>query len=223
MNTKDGKAEWHDVDIGDWVYLASDGSVDVAIREMGIPAWLDHLAMPTSLGVTAATISENEVGPGDEVFVTGLFRHHHGATRNIPIIRIGALACMGEEKVSTSFGEMDALLIEARSIGGLSGSPVFLHLGPARPIKGKVDFASRFFLLGLIHGHYDATEQGIDAFEGSNTEDSSRLTNAQINTGIAIVVPFHSIESVLARYEERKRQSLSFSGDAGLPDWLASG
>ena len=36
------------------------------------------------------------------------------------------------EKVAASFGDADAYLVEARSIGGLSGSPVFIDLLASR-------------------------------------------------------------------------------------------
>ena len=80
---------------------------------------------------------------GDEVFVVGLFRHRHGTQRNIPIVRVGNLAALTEEKVATNdFGLVDAYLIEARSIGGLSGSPVFLNLWVVRHVEKQVKHAT---------------------------------------------------------------------------------
>jgi hypothetical protein len=35
-----------------------------------------------------------QVGLGYEVFITGLFTHHHGNRRNVPIVRIANLACI---------------------------------------------------------------------------------------------------------------------------------
>lgn len=162
---------------------------------------MDHLVFPYSLCATDEKMKENEVGLGDEVFVTGLFKHHHGTRRNIPIVRVGNLACMTEEKVTTNhFGEIDGYLIEARSIGGLSGSPVFLNLGSSSVIGGNMIIGSggpRFLLLGLIHGHYDVEASDVDQLI-----DDSSATNQydQINTGIAIVVPFTKIDSVISSY-----------------------
>ena len=45
----------------------------------------------------------------------------------MPILRMGNLAAYPQERVQVEGVEMDAYLIEARSIGGLSGSPVFYH------------------------------------------------------------------------------------------------
>lgn len=139
----------------------------------------------------------NEVSLGDEVVIIGLFRHHHGEARNIPIIRVGNLAAKGEERIQTkAFGKIHGYLIEARSIGGLSGSPVFVNFGPARMIGGAFMQATSQFsiLLGLVHGHYDVIGDEIDA--------AVRHAD-RVNTGIAIVVPTHSIRSVIEEYEKR--------------------
>ena len=62
---------------------------------------------------------------------------------------------------------MDAYLIEARSIGGISGSPVFTHmevrphttlaLAPQRQLLQRSE--KPHYLLGLVHGHYTITTQ----------------------------------------------------------------
>jgi hypothetical protein len=146
-------------------------------------------------------MEQNEISLGDEVFIVGLFRHHHGNRKNIPIVRVGNLASMREEKIITKdFGEMDAALIECRSIGGLSGSPVFLNLGVARIINGQFKHATgpMEFLFGLVHGHYDTKASDVDL---PNDDLDADLTIDRVNTGIAIVVPFHSIDSVIKAYE----------------------
>src|ERR1700678_3317408 len=72
--------------------------------------------------------------PGDQVFLVGLFIEHPGADSRIqPLIRTGSVAnedatvdvqrdLSVEEWVSTN-----AYLIESRSWGGESGSPVFAY------------------------------------------------------------------------------------------------
>ena len=85
------------------------------------------VVIPFSLCATDETMQKHEVGAGRRVvFITGLFRHYHGNQRNISIVgEFGNIACLIEEKIQTKdFGEIDAYLVEARSIGGLSGSPV---------------------------------------------------------------------------------------------------
>jgi hypothetical protein len=148
--------------------------------------------------VSGKIISENEIGIGDEVFLTGLFRHHFGSRKNIPIVRVGNLAALTEKKVATrDYGLIDAYLIEARSIGGISGSPVFVNLGVTRSIGGTVKHSQRgpiFYLLGLVHGHYDINENEIDS---ATLDAEDALTPAKVNMGIAIVVPVKKILEVI--------------------------
>ena len=188
------------VKLDDWFFHPSNNSIDVAILEMGIPAGADHLVIPFSMCANDRIFMDHEVGLGDEIFVSGLFRHHFGKHRNIPIVRTGNLAALGEERVETkTFGEIDALLVEARSIGGLSGSPVFLNLGITRQIGGQIKHATGnrpiFYLLGLLHGHFDSPGGQVDVAE----EDA--FTNEKINAGIAVVVPIEKVHEVIRAYE----------------------
>lgn len=206
FNRKSGDTGWLQIPINSWFYHPNDSSVDVAIARTTVPDEFDHLVCPYSLCITDDLMKLNEVGLGDEVFITGLFRHHYGKQHNIPIVRIGNLAALGEEKVITQrFGEIDACLIEARSIGGLSGSPVFLNLGSIRMLKGKLKTEpsqSVVLLFGLVHGHYDTEATVIDQTE---SDMAAPLTTNLINTGIAIVVPFHKIDEVVLAFENQQR------------------
>lgn len=191
INLKSGGADWAVVPINAWRNHPKDDNVDVAIMYLNIPPEFDHLMIPLSMFLTSKLIADHKIGIGDEVFITGLFRHHHGKVKNIPIVRIGNLAAMDEEKIITKdFGAIAAYLIEVRSIGGLSGSPVFLNLGYARQINGLTQFAkgTMIFFLGLIHGHFDQSTQISDI----HVEASEK-----INTGIAIVIPYYKILEVL--------------------------
>lgn len=202
LNHSDGTSKWFYTPIDQWFSHESDNSIDVSILFAGIPPEFDHLIYPFSLCLTADGMVEHEVDLGDEVFVVGLFRHHHGNNKNIPIVRVGNLASIGEERVVTkAFGEIDAMLIEARSIGGLSGSPVLLNFGVARMIKGKVRFATgeMQLLMGLVHGHFDTPQATADFIEEDENTDGSI---ARVNTGIAVVVPFHSISEVIDLHEQ---------------------
>ena len=200
VNHKDGTARWYSIDLDRWFIYYADMSIDVAVVSAGIPEELDHLVFPWSLCITPARWRENEVSLGEEVFVVGLFSNHYGRERNIPVVRVGNLAAIGEEKVVTQYGLMDALLIEARSTGGLSGSPVFLNLGDFRRIGGETKFASSEvqYCLGLVHGHFPVRDAADTAGEIHADVVSSI---ARLNTGIAVVVPFHSVEKVVEAYE----------------------
>jgi hypothetical protein len=193
MNLTGKGAECIETEWADWVYHPGGGVVDVAVIpiefELGIH---DHGACPLSMSLDSSKIAKEAIGIGDELFVVGLFSQHIGTQRNIPILRVGNIAAMPDEAVDTSMGPMQAYLAEARSTGGLSGSPVFVHLGAVRVTEGKLKIAQttnpKFFLLGLMHGHWRTSES-------PSTDLLSR--NANVNMGIAIVVPVEKILEVL--------------------------
>jgi hypothetical protein len=196
LNPKDQKADIINkkVPVANWFRHRTDQSIDVAICEIAIDQAEDHLVIPFSMCMSAEIQKEWEIDLGDEVFISGLFHRHFGTKRNIPIIRIGNLAARNDEKISVdTYGEIDGFLVEARSTGGLSGSPVFVNLGAVRVVRKelKYDTSDRPFtpLLGLVHGHF--------IFRGKHA--SSRVD--AINSGIAIVVSVMSIRAVIEEFE----------------------
>jgi hypothetical protein len=143
---------------------------------------------------------------GDEVFIVGLFRSHYGQQRNRPIIRVGNIAALPEEPVKTRYaGYLDAYLIEARSISGLSGSPVFATVDARptfqflpdprfQPDPEDVQWPQYHFL-GLMHGHFDLENLAED----SVVEDAAELRG--INSGIGIVIPAWKVLETLYQPE----------------------
>ena len=155
---------------------------------------------PKGILATRAGMQRMDAGLGDEIVIVGLFRSHFGVDRNVPIIRIGNIAAVHEERIRSRYcGYIDGHLIEVRSLAGLSGSPVFLALPPVRLRKmetgvpgwhlGQTKFThgQAIFLLGLVHGHFDAEGLGSDAVASDSRNGSG------INTGIAVVVPVENL------------------------------
>lgn len=212
FNLKNGGHTLVETDVEQWV-LHPDKSVDVGINALRISPDFDVKFLSESISVTPDVIEKHGIGIGDDVFITGLFVNHYGAERNIPILRVGNIAAVPGEPVKTQMGPMEAYLIEARSIGGLSGSPVFVYLDPLRQgmgPKGSILVSSgagpvggSFFLLGLIHGHYDVPAVlDLDGAEG--------LREKAINMGIAIVVPVTKIiETINQPEREAQRRSIA--------------
>ena len=173
-------------------------------------------AIPASMLLTRAIAEEHTIGPGDELFFPGLLVTHHGKNRNLPIIRAGTIAAMREEPVLTkAYGEIDAYLVEARSIGGLSGSPVFVNVGPGRG-GIVIHEGPSFFLLGLMHGHYDSELTDTDIA----LEDEPRA--GQVNMGIAIVIPAEKIREALDQEEFAAQRAVTDEAErarlAAIPD-----
>jgi len=188
------------MDVDDWYFHPNDDTVDVAVSKPWFWEESDHRAYQIGGFIDDEFIVRERIGIGDETFIVGLFPMHPGKQKNIPIARVGNIAAMPEEPVTvttlywTDKTEMEGYLIEARSIGGLSGSPVFAHLGMMRNIDGELRFnnipGGAFFLLGLVHGHWNLPISELDATAQDRTQD-------RINTGIAIVVPAKKILEVI--------------------------
>ncbi|HEY1660105.1 MAG TPA: hypothetical protein VGG14_17270 [Candidatus Sulfotelmatobacter sp.] len=123
-------------------------------------------------------------------------------------VRVGTVAALREEPVTSRDGRpMDVYLVESRSIGGLSGSPVFIDVRIAKTTRppnygwmaGAYDSSSagRFKLLGLVHGHF-----GDDILPDATADDGK--DKIHINMGIAMVIPAEKIREALAGYANQE-------------------
>lgn len=200
FNTKDGKSDKAIIEAAKdrWLYHPTDKGVDVAIMPWVPPREADYVAIPVEMFLDRAKLERKGIGVGDEVYLTGLFSHHKGNDKNYPIVRTGNVAMLPAERVATKGGwhtpEIEAYLIEARSLGGLSGSPVFAQ----RSIRvlaieetGRIPLAAgAIFFLGLVHGHWEWTDP-------TNKDPWASREHGKINVGIAMVVPAHHILEAL--------------------------
>src|SRR5258708_9213603 len=170
VNLIEGNQQWEDTPLQCWKFHPDHPKVDLAALQIGIDSTWDHVAWPGEYFASKDSIdndlSDRKLELGDELFFAGLFWLHKGQNRNIPIVRIGNIAALREEPVlSPGAPPMDAYLVESRSIGGLSGSPVFIDIMTAKstlqPKSGCMAAAhwepspSRFRLVGVVHGHFD--------------------------------------------------------------------
>jgi hypothetical protein len=178
-NTTDGKSVAFPLNNADWVF--HDDSTDVAVVSWVPPSNVKYRVLSTEMFLTKKEIQEHSIGIGNDVFMTGLFTRHVGNQKNLPIIRTGNVAMMPDEPVKTeNFGDMEAYLIEARSIEGISGCPVFVLKEHS---EGYNPGIKKFFLMGLMHGHWDLP--------------LSPSKNDAVNLGIAVVVPAQKILDIL--------------------------
>lgn len=233
VNTKDGKSITLPV-VGPWYYPKNEAT-DIAVLPTPLFLFpelqLDIYHSPVENFATDEVIEKDGIGIGDDVFAIGLFNQHWGHERNIPIMRTGIVASMPQEPLQTEFGERNAFLIEIRSIGGLSGSPVYVHLdfwrhNPNQPPPTTVDGEYRvrwhMYMFGVISGHWDLERQDsaheLDREEVAApeivaaTEDEER---GKLNTGIAIVTPIQEVldlinsDQVMAYRKKAERRYLS--------------
>jgi hypothetical protein len=176
-----------------WEYH-EDLNNDVAVTPFPGPPFYQMMPFERESLATPDLIKEKSIGIGEELLVVGLFALHHGRKMNLPIIRSGMIAAMPWEAVldAETGGEYEAFLAEIRSIGGLSGSPVWVAVDPGRPIPAADSYRSdrwSFYLLGLVRGHWQKNQAWLSDFE--QTEQES------LNTGIAIVTPIHKALEII--------------------------
>jgi len=222
VNTTKGGQEWVDTPLRLWEQHPDYPKVDLAVLKTPLENQLwDHVCWPLDLIVKSESVddrSDRKMELGDELFFAGLFWPHKGSKRNIPIVRIGNVAALrGEPIVNPDGYEMDAYLTESRSIGGLSGSPVFIDLYALKtakqPTAGSFAAAhahpspSRFRLFGVVHGHFDWPDKEPD----NKTADSldSSQSKLGVNMGIAIVSPAERILEVIELFKDEEEKEAS--------------
>ena len=167
----------------------------VAVMPVNMQPEADVLAVSLPTFLDADKMQKSHIGIGDEVFLPGLFVYApFGTNRTTPILRHGNIAMLPDSQIQIESGFADAYLIEARSIGGISGSPVFVRTTIAVNIGNEdgsanflVGLGSDFYLLGIAQGHWDIRESDLNKV--SYVHDSQR----GVNLGIGIVVPANKI------------------------------
>jgi hypothetical protein len=219
MNNREHGAQLREVPLDRWVQ-PDDIRIDVAALRVDFDVFnqYDHDFIPKDMFISGEFL--RNVAPGRQLFFPGLFMPHKGERSNIPVMRTGSIAAMPIERVATAtHGNIRAYLAEARSIGGLSGSPVFVYLE---------EYMGPISLLGLIQGHFDekyAIVCGADEKTGDDIAvERQTAKEARINMGIALVIPLDDLETVLnspqfvqerklLSREARERQSQMFPTD----------
>ena len=183
---------------GHWWFHPDDKTADVAVTQVRLPSYADVIAISLEHFALPERLNKFHIGIGDEVFAVGLFTPAAGVARNAPIVRHGNISMMPGEQIETDLGYADVYLVESRSIGGISGSPVFSRHTIAKKIQRADDTADVAFsngpgetLLGLMHGHWDINESEMN--KPYFTHDRKH----GVNYGVGIVVPASKIYEAL--------------------------
>jgi len=186
-----------------WFIHPTDDNADVAVIQVALsPQLVDIGVIEVEQFARPDRMKKLNIGIGDEVHSIGLFSAVPGEESVTPIVRFGNVSMMGTEKIQTDLGFTEMYLIEARSIGGMSGSPVFVRPTfvfrvPAKDGSTELAFVAGKgdTLLGMAQGHWDIREEEIN--KSSFTQDRKR----GVNYGIALVVPAFKIYETLYQPE----------------------
>jgi hypothetical protein len=244
FNKKGGSSDIERIEKARWT-AHPDETVDVAVLHCGHPDWADCipipgrlLAMPTIGDGLVSTVEEGglifndpNLGIGDIAYVVGLFHLVHGKKVNLPVVHTGHIALLpGDEKISVfnratrKRQQVEAYLVEAHGLEGLSGAPVFARTSspvtapyryegpplqgghkPEYPVGGRLH--SWTVLLGLWQGSWSEKPSKTLA------KDKNLKKDQKVPVGMGVVVPANKIaetlnqpELVMARQKEYQRR-----------------
>ncbi|HEY3827611.1 MAG TPA: trypsin-like peptidase domain-containing protein [Solirubrobacteraceae bacterium] len=240
LNTQDGTKKVIDIVSDQWFHHP-DGD-DVTICPLGLKT--DDLyrfhALPCGEWLLSEeAIADANIGPGDDVFIIGRFVNHEGNQRNLPVVRFGSIAMMPYEPIKHQRGiDVESYLIEARSLSGFSGSPIFLYIPPFSlrdtwwtPDKSGVPTTESisFGLLGIDSGHFTDYKRVLD--KDKKPRIGNEESYVEQNSGIMTVVPSWKLGELLENPEvvrmrrqwrdeevERQRREPAATLDVALTD-----
>ena len=218
VNTHSGAFGLEEIPENQWV--RPDQSVE--FQDIIVTPWYqgrehyDFNFVTPSDAATSEVMTREQLGIGNEVFFAGLFVGHFGQRRNEPIVRTGTVCSMPVEPVSMTFSTgtevaIHAYLVESRSVGGLSGSPVFIDVGMYKSdASGNLQLRSgsrAWYLLGVMNGHWDAPQETAIVAQGNNASDDDtvagtdssrdRVSTEYVNMGVAVVTPIDKVLKML--------------------------
>jgi hypothetical protein len=222
LNTKDGKFDTFDLTDQDWILHPDKDDIAICCMPTLDPNLHTFAEIGPGTILKRHEIAQFNIGPGDDAFVVGRFINAQGKLRNIPSVRFGNIAQMPIEPIEQDrvFGKFnqESFLVEARSISGYSGSPVFLilHQSQSRQQDGLGLHTDVFRLLGIQWGYIKDYEPVRDA----NGEPVTTGLNVQLNTGMMGVVPAWKLADLLRRDEivaAKKQAEDEYIRKHGLP------
>jgi hypothetical protein len=190
------------IELNNWFLSETDDLAIHTIRFTGNDILYRHV----SLGMVMTEEIANEIGLGigDNVFLVGRFINHEGKQRNTPTVRFGNIAQMPSEPVETLVNgiphQQISILADVKSIGGYSGSPVFLNENSLFKRGENRKPANKHWLVGVDWGHiYDWAP--ICGFDGNPVAAGHQV---RMNTGMACIVPAWRLLELIMRDDLRK-------------------
>jgi hypothetical protein len=226
FNTKDGEVDFHNVGPSEWT-SHPDGD-DVAVCQILVDDLDSHYDIaPIPIGKflpKSCQVGKYRVTPGAETYLIGRFSHG-GIQRNTPSVRFGHVAMMASEteKVLQSgrrIGgkkqnfEQESFLVDVLTIGGYSGSPVYVYFPNEQSAINFAFLAQGLnvfdesppgfpeFLLGVHWGSIPEYRPVVD----EHLKEHSAGWQVAGDTSMAGVVPAWRLDDLLMNHEDLKMQ-----------------
>jgi hypothetical protein len=196
FNTKGGGKDIMELGQDDWVHHQDGDDLAACPLSVGILDHYQYITIPTKLFVTKSFIERQNIGPGDDVFMLGRFVNQEGRQRNTPVVRFGNISMMPwEEIMHPRAYTVESFLVETRSLGGFSGSPVFVYITPTSPRPAAHPAQETgSWLLGVDWGHLPIYEK---IKEKNREEDVPEGWVVESNSGQMAVAPAWKLMELL--------------------------
>lgn len=202
LNALDTTAVTLPLQTRNWLHHPDGDDVAVALLPAFSPSEVQFAIVPVEQFLTKETVARWDIGPGDETFMVGRFVAHDGRQRNTPSARFGNISMMPWDPVPHPRGiKQESFLVETRSLGGYSGSPVFVHIPPAthRPnLNPTIGPMQGPWLLGIDWGHLPTFETVRESDEKTVVPQKWKVPS---NSGQMAVVPAWRLRDLL--YSQR--------------------
>lgn len=217
----------------EWAY-PEDKTIDLAATTFTLPAHTFDVIY-YRLNAASAILTNEDVARihcGEPISLIGLFRLHPGKQRNISCVHTGNIAVLPDsieripirDRTTNEIVEAEVYLVEAQTLDGLSGSPVFLHeiidlqqinleLRPQVYTHPKAIGIVK--LLGIYTGSWDGEPGKILA------ADRNFHGKTRVPIGMGTVVPIDKVGELIRNHPIMKKKNKEFT-DAILAQRAAS-
>ena len=186
-----------DSDERKWFFHPDGDDLAILLIDFPITFRCQAMNLASAVFVTRELIQEHDIGPGEEAFSVGRLVDHDGKQKHTPVVRFGNISQMPIEPIRQDDGHMqESYLVEGRSVGGYSGSPVFMYIPPwaARPNKNIVESKQYGpWFLGVNWGYMQKWQPVCDGV-GRPLQSGMRVAQ---NTGMMGVVPAWKLNEMI--------------------------
>lgn len=196
-NDERGNLYIDDIDSADW-HFHEDKNVDVAVMTARLTG-ADWAVFLSSAFASRGDTNNPRFGTGDLVYIVGLYRLFPVREKIVPIVHTGHIAMTPDEeipirnRVTGKRVNVCGYLVEAQTLEGLSGSPVFVRYSVPTGIHTALGQLSGYstgaYLLGLWVGAWDAPPGETLAEQVGG--------NVRVPVGMGVTIPAERIIDVL--------------------------
>jgi hypothetical protein len=245
LNTKHDGKDIIPLDNAKWFFHPAGDDLAACLIELDKEAH-EIMFIPPGYFATKDRCENLKVGPGDDVFVVGRFISREGKQKNLPSVRFGSIAQMPGDPIMSDGFPQESYLVEARSIPGYSGSPVFLQIPAGLPnfsnippeiwkqltsyneVRSALPIPVGPWLLGIDFCHIFGKEKVFSTLTGKPVSTDWHVRS---NSGMMGVIPVWKLEELLETSEmktvleaakkrardDRAKNSDQVSLDAAVP------